>query len=38
VNGISLLLEGGNYKNIFPEAKKNKAINTLPGNHSPKFA
>ncbi len=29
---------GGTDKNIFLEAKKNKAINTIPSNHSPKFA
>ena len=29
---------GGTDKNIFLEAKKAKAINTIPSNHSPKFA
>jgi hippurate hydrolase len=29
---------GGTDKEIFLEAKKNKAINTIPSNHSPKFA
>lgn len=29
---------GGTDKSTFLEAKKNKAINTLPSNHSPKFA
>jgi hippurate hydrolase len=29
---------GGTDKDIFLEAKKNKAINTIPSNHSPKFA
>ena len=29
---------GGTDKDVFLEAKKNKAINTIPSNHSPKFA
>jgi amidohydrolase len=29
---------GGTNKDIFLEAKKNKAVNTIPSNHSPKFA
>ena len=29
---------GGTDKNTFLEAKKNKALNTIPSNHSPKFA
>jgi amidohydrolase len=29
---------GGTDKNIFLEAKKNKSINAIPSNHSPKFA
>lgn len=29
---------GGTDKEVFLEAKKNKAINTIPSNHSPKFA
>jgi metal-dependent amidase/aminoacylase/carboxypeptidase family protein len=29
---------GGTDKSTFLEAKKNKAINTIPSNHSPKFA
>lgn len=29
---------GGTDKNVFLEAKKNNAINTIPSNHSPRFA